>query len=117
MKIEGDIYVHTESAERVTHLLEHIITQLNCLTSQESHIMADVTSIKKLVSDMNDETNAIATKQDAEIAEIKRLTDLVASGGTVTEADLQSIQDGLQPLSDRLKSLGADPTHPIPPAV
>ena len=79
--------------------------------------MADVTSIKQLVSDLNDETNVVAAKLDAETAEIKRLSDIIAAGGTVTAQDLQDIQDGLQPISDRLKALGADPAQPIPPPV
>ena len=107
--------IHIKLPDSVIELLVHLLTRVDQIHAQGVRIMADVASIKKLVSDLNDETNAVAAKLDAETAEIKRLSDIIAAGGTVTAEDLQAIQDGLQPISDRLKSLGADPAQPIPP--
>lgn len=59
------------------------------------------TRITKLINDFNDETNAIAARIDA----------LIAAG-----SDADAIVAGLQPISDRLKALGANPEEPIPPA-
>jgi len=78
--------------------------------------MSDVASVKQLVKDLNDETNAVATKVDAQAALIKALSEKIAAGGVASQADLDAIADGLTPISARLKALGADATNPIPPA-
>lgn len=78
--------------------------------------MADVQSVKQLVSDLNDETNTVAAKIDAQAAAIQALKDQIAQGSPVTQQDLDEIASGLAPISDRLKALGADPAQPIPPA-
>lgn len=77
--------------------------------------MADITTVKQLVVDIDTETNAVAAKQDAEIAKIADLQAKLDAGGSVSSADLQGVQDGLQSISDRLKVIGADPAQPIPP--
>ncbi len=71
--------------------------------------MADVTSVKQLITDMDNETNDIATKVDALNAKVAEL-----SAGTVTQADLDGISDQLTPLSARLKAIGSNPSDPIP---
>lgn len=73
--------------------------------------------VKQLVSDIFEETNVVGEKVDAQTAEINRLSAIVAAGGTVTQADLDAIADGLTPISERLKSIGADPAAPIPDPV
>jgi len=75
---------------------------------------ADVNSIEQLISDINDETNTVATKLDAQAKTITDLQAQVAAGSPVTSDQLQAISDALQPISDRLKSLGADASNPIP---
>lgn len=75
---------------------------------------ADVTSIKKLVNDLNEETNTVAAKIDAQAEAIQKLKDQIAQGTPVSQADLDEIQSGLTPISERLKALGADPNEPIP---
>jgi hypothetical protein len=55
--------------------------------------------ITKVVAEMNEETNAISARIDK----------LIASG-SLSDADLAE----LQAVSDRLKTLGADPADPIP---
>jgi hypothetical protein len=91
-------------------LLEHLRGKVRTL-------MTDVASVKQLVSDINDETNAVAVKVDAQQAQIKALQDVIAGGGTVTAQDLQDIADGLTPISARLKAIAADPNQVIPPPV
>ncbi len=76
--------------------------------------MANVTSIKQLVADLDKETNDVAAKVDAQAAAIAGLAAQVAAGGSVTQADLDAISDGLTPISARLKALGADTADPIP---
>lgn len=77
--------------------------------------MANVNDVKQLVSDLNDETNTVAAKVDEQAKAIQALKDQVAQGSPVTQQDLDAIAAGLQPISDRLKALGADQTNPIPP--
>lgn len=86
------------------------------LGTKVRQLMTDVASVKQLIADLNDETNTVAAKVDSQQTQIKALQDQIAAGGTVTAADLQAIADGLTPISERLKALGADPTQPIPPA-
>lgn len=104
------IYVHRECPERVTRALKLIFTQLETL-------MSDVSAIKKLVKDIDDETNAVAAKLDAEQKKIDDLSAQIAAGTPATQEDLDAISAGLQPISDRLKSLGADAKDPIPETV
>jgi ABC-type transporter Mla subunit MlaD len=89
--------------------LDQIFAQLEAL-------MATVNSVKQLVSDLNDETNAVAAKVDAQAAAIADLKAKIAAGSPATQEDLDAIAAGLAPISERLKALGADPTEPIPPA-
>lgn len=79
--------------------------------------MTGVTDIKQLIKDLDTETNAVAAKQDAEIAKIAELQAQITAGNPATAQDLQDIVDGLTPISTRLKALGADPAVPIPPVV
>lgn len=58
--------------------------------------------ITKIVSDFNEETNAIS-------ARIDRLIESGNSGASVEE-----IVEALTPISNRLKALGQDATDPIP---
>lgn len=76
--------------------------------------MADVTSVKQLITDMDAETNDISTKVDALNAKIVDLSNQIAAGSPVSQADLDGISDQLTPLSARLKALGANPADPIP---
>jgi peptidoglycan hydrolase CwlO-like protein len=97
--------------------LAEVFRSIHHLHRKVDQLMADVTSIKQLVSDLNDETNAIAAKVDAQQKKIDDLSAQIAAGTPATQADLDAISDGLSPISDRLKALGANPAKPIPPAV
>jgi len=98
----------------LTVKLDQILALLGAIHTQESQIMATVTSIKQLVIDLDTETNDVAAKVDAQTAEIQRLSAIIAAGGAVTQEDLDAISAGLTPISERLKALGASQTDPIP---
>lgn len=104
------IYIHQESSDRVTERLEQILHAVG-------HIMSTVTDIKTLITQMNDETNALSAKIDAELKAIADLQAQIAAGSPASQQDLDDITSGLQAVSDRLKVLGSDPAAPIPPTV
>ena len=102
-----------------THIFLHILSEsatqkLDLILAQGETLMADVTSIKQLVVDLDTETNDVAAKVDAQTAAIADLKAQIAEGIPVTQEDLNAISDGLTPISARLKALGANPTDPIP---
>lgn len=78
--------------------------------------MKTVTDVQQLVKDLDAETNTIASKLDANTATIADLKAQIAAGSPVTQAQLDDLAAGLSTESDRLKTLGADPAQPIPPA-
>lgn len=92
-----------------------ITTTLATVLSQETKIMASELDLETLVTDLNTATNAMGVKQDAEIAEITALKAQIAAGVPVTQEQLDAVVAGLQPISDKLKAMGADPVVPIPP--
>ncbi len=105
-----DVHLHYDQPSSVTRLLDTILTRLESL-------MSTVNDVKQLVSDLNDETNTVAAKIDAQAAAIQALKDQIAAGTPVSQADLDAIGSGLTAVSDRLKTLGADTSNPIPPPV
>lgn len=115
MEITVHVYLH-EGSDGVDRKLDHVLHVVSALAAQEKQVMAGVNDIKQLVRDLDDETNAVADKVDAQTAKIQELKDQIAAGGTVSQADLDEIAAGLTPISDRLKSLGANTDQPIPPA-
>lgn len=116
-----DLHVHTpvdaEFQRRVTLRLDEILTQLVNIGLKESRIMATVLSVNQLVQDLFDESNTIAARVEAQNARIAELTLQLENGDPVTQADLDAISAALTPLSERLRSLGANPIVPIPPPV
>lgn len=97
------------------HLLSESATQkLDLLLAQGVHLMADVSSIKQLVTDLDTETNDVAAKVDAIVAQNDALKLQIANGSPATQADIDAISDGLTPISARLKAIGASPEDPIP---
>jgi chromosome segregation ATPase len=117
MDINLHVFIHeADEAEirRVDRKLDSILHAITRLAAQETQLMADVASVKQLVADINDETNTIAGKVDAQTAKIEALKAQIAAGSGVTAQDLDDIAAGLTPISDRLKAIGADPDAPIP---
>ncbi len=101
--------------QKLALTLDLILAQLRALTQQGVFLMTAVADIKKLITDIDAETNVVAAKVDAQIAAIEALKAQLAAG-TATAADLDDLVAGLTPISARLKSIGADPTAPIPSA-
>lgn len=99
----------------VTLKLDRLLTQASALLAQGQTLMAEIGSVKQLISDINDETNGVAAKIDTQTAAIVALQAKVDAGGAVEASDLDDLVAGLQPISDRLKALGSDPEAPIPP--
>lgn len=101
-------------------LLQAIHTQLAALagaiatlTTQEKRVMSTIIEVKKFVADLKDETDAIATKLDAQAATIADLKAKIAAGSAVTQQDLDELGAGLAPISAKLKAMGTDPTDPM----
>lgn len=99
----------------VQRKLDDITTRLANIKAQELLIMASELDLETLVTDLNAATNTMAIKQDGEIAEIADLKKQIAAGVPVTQEQLDKVVAGLQPISDKLKAMGADATAPIPP--
>jgi hypothetical protein len=114
--IDLNIHVPDGSGSAVTAKLDLILAQLAAQSKQEKAIMASVTTLKQLVTDLDTETNDVAAKIDAQLAAIQALKDQIAAGGVATQADLDSLSDALTPVSERLKVLGSSQTDPIPAA-
>jgi len=70
--------------------------------------------LDQLTTDFDNETTAVGERLDADAAELKRLADLLAAGGTITAEDLQSIVDRQQAVSTRLKAMGTVPVDELP---
>lgn len=71
------------------------------LLTTETRTMATLADV---ITALNDNTNAVAARMDALLAQI--------AGGTIKPEDLAT----LQAISDHLKQLGANPSNPVPPA-
>jgi hypothetical protein len=99
-----DVYHHIDplDSERANRKLEDIFAQLKQLGVK---IMSVSDQIKKLAADFDAETNAVAARIDAILAKLAE--------GTVDPADVAA----LEAVSARLKTLGEDPSNPIPPPV
>lgn len=89
--------------------LDEIILGLRSLeaviTSEGRSIMA---KLEDLVTQLNDETNAVSARIDKIAADL-------AAAQAAGQAPSQASLDALQSISDRLKVLGSDPAAPIPP--
>jgi hypothetical protein len=86
-------------------LLE-IEATIDRITTKLENAMAKATDFKTLVDEINTETDKIAAKIDALVAKL--------TAGGMNETEEQEVFDQLSAVSDRLKTLGADPADPIP---
>lgn len=66
--------------------------------------------VEQLLSDIDDATNRIAERLDAQIKEIKLLQDAVAAGQPVTQEQLDAITTVLEADKARLLAMGTTPT-------
>lgn len=95
---------------------EAVRHQLVVISHVLGALMAKEQDLEQLITDLNDETNVIAAKLDGQSAQIADLKAQIAAGTPVSQAQLDALQTGFAGVSDRLKTLGADPAQPIPPA-
>jgi septal ring factor EnvC (AmiA/AmiB activator) len=116
-RLDIHLYVHQHEDTRVHEQLDRLIHAVDALAAQERHMANDIQSIKQLVTEINDETNTVAARIDAQSAAIQALKDQIAAGTPVSQADLDAIAEGLAPISERLKALGQDSANPIPPVI
>jgi multidrug resistance efflux pump len=84
-----------------------------------SHMSDALDRLNREVGEMRDAVNTAGTKIGEQSAEIKRLSDIVAAGGTVTDADLNAVSDQLDQMQTDLAAAGLPPaatTEPEPTA-
>lgn len=87
--------------------LDEILLHQKTLTGKVDKLMALADDIKKAIADLDKETTDIATVQAALVAKIKN---------GMSDQEVADIKASFGTLGDRLKSLGVDPTNPVPPA-
>ena len=86
--------------------LKDIEDTIDRITHKMEALMATAQNFKDLVQQLNDETNTISARIDALIAKL--------NDTGISSADEDAALAELQAVSDRLKTLGADQTNPIP---
>lgn len=122
--------------EQLNPTLDHKLDRLINLVQQGNQSI--MSQLSDVLSEINDETNLIATsaaadatRTEATAVAVQALRDqiaqLIASGGTPTTADLSAIDaiktsltatnTSLVATADRLKTIASDPTNPVPPPV
>lgn len=89
-------------------MLEHLERIERRILNLEKLIMATLADI---ITALNDNTNAVATRIDALVAAVQATK--LPDGSMVITADQVA---SISAVSDHLKQLGANPTNPIPPA-
>jgi hypothetical protein len=92
-----------QSLQRVQRALLSIEQGLDIFDFKEKALMIDP-SIAKLISAIDDATNAIA-------ARLQRLIDAANAAGSQSAGEIVA---ALQPEVARLTALGADPANPVP---
>ncbi len=68
--------------------------------------------LETLVAQINDATNQVAAKLDAQAASIQALKNQIDAGTPVNQAQLDALASSLTAERDRLQTLGADPANP-----
>ena len=94
---------------RLLETLLTIETTLDRIQQKMETTMATLQNFKDLLAAVDTETNRIAAK-------IQSLVDSLGGGG-MTDAQEAEALAGLSAVADRLKTIGADPTNPVPPVV
>lgn len=97
--------------------LNLILRGIEDIYQQGVQLMSKETDLEQLVSDLNDETNAVAAKIDGQTQAIADLKAQIAAGAPVSQEQLDSLAAGFAGVSDKLRALGApDAPPPAPPA-
>ncbi len=90
---------------RVLRIEEHIIDLGTQLRRMEKRIMAVADDLKAGIAALNAETDVIAALLTSLAGRIKN---------SMTDAEVADVKAALQAESDRLTTLGVDPTNPVP---
>lgn len=91
-----------------------ILTRLGLTATQGRQLMATIDTVEGLITELKANTDLVATKLDLQTAEIAKLKTQVSAGTPVSQEQLDALSANLQPITDHLKAMGADPTNPIP---
>lgn len=94
------------SLKRFIEQLKIVGTLLDLNQQKLETLMAKLQDFKDLLAAVDAETTRIATKID-------ELLDKLRNGGMTEEEEAEALTD-LSNLSERLKTIGHDPTDPIP---
>lgn len=87
--------------------LIEIETTLDRIQQKMETMMPTLQNFKDLLAAVDAETNRIAAK-------IQSLVDQLGGGG-MSDAEEAEALAGLSAVADRLKTIGADPSNPVPP--
>lgn len=82
-----ELHIHNPGVDELAKLIAGIETNL------KEHIMA---TVQELVDAIAAEKDEVTNKLDALAVEIQALKDQIAQGGTITEAQLDSVLVGIQ---------------------
>lgn len=96
-----DVCLYKELVE----LREEMRSHFTALNKKVGLIMAGVDDIETLITELNDATNVEADR-------FQKLLDQLKAG--MTPAQVEKIKAEMRTGIDRLKTIGADPTQPIP---
>ena len=86
--------------------LKQVNTVLDHIQQKMETMMATLQNFKDLLAAVDAETNRIAAK-------IQALVDQLSAGG-MSDAEEAEALAGLSAVADRLKTIGADPSNPVP---
>jgi len=93
--------------KRLLITLFQIVKVLDQIQQKLEETMATLQNFKDLLAAVDVETNRIADKIAALVAQLE--------SGSLTEAEETEVLAGLTAAADRLKTIGHDPQNPIPP--
>lgn len=93
--------------KRLVKQLLLVETVLERIQQKMETLMASLQNFKDLLAGVDAETNRIAARIEELVAQI--------GGGGLTEAEEEEALAGLTAVAERLKTIGASSTDPIPP--
>jgi hypothetical protein len=75
-----------------------------------------MSAVQDALDQLNDATNTVAVKLDADIALITQLQEQLAATDPSAAADLATALAGISAATTTLRGLAADPEQPVPPS-
>lgn len=108
MHINATIHVHVvddKALQSVQDRLDLLLTNINRVFAQGEQLMAAADDMKAVLTRIDTATNTVA-------AELKDLTDKVAT--SMSPADVADVQSRLAAAATKLEGVAADPNDPVP---